>query len=238
MGMIRNLIVTDFLKIRRKGFWFLTFLGPFGIVAMQMVNYGVRKDYLLQQSDDDWGYYLVNVSSFTPLAIVLGIAILTSLMASLEDETNGWKHLIALPVTKINVYLSKFTVVFSLLFLSSVLLMFFTLGFGVFLDLGEPIPYINILKYSFYPILAALPVLALQLWIAVVSQNQAIPITTGIIGTILAFAGSALPDWMIWKWPSLINEWEKPIINVELGISVGIVLYIVGMVDFNRRDVK
>ncbi|HWI48239.1 MAG TPA: ABC transporter permease [Rummeliibacillus sp.] len=236
--MIRNLIVTDFLKIKRKGFWFLTFLGPCGIVAMQMVNYGVRKDYLLKQSDDDWGYYLDNVSSFTPLAIVLGIAILTSLMASLEDETNAWKQLIALPVTKINVYLSKFTVVFSLLFLASFLLMIITLGFGVFLDLGELIPYIDVLKYSFYPILAALPVLALQLWIAVVSQNQAIPITTGIIGTILAFAGSALPDWMIWKWPSLMNEWEKPVINVVLGISVGIVLYIVGMVDFNRRDVK
>ncbi|MFJ8260501.1 ABC transporter permease [Rummeliibacillus sp. NPDC094406] len=236
--MIRNLIVTDFLKIKRKGFWFLTFLGPFGIVAMQMVNYGVRKDYLLKQSEDDWGYYLDNVSSFTPLAIVLGIAILTSLMASLEDETNAWKQLIALPVTKINVYLSKFTVVISLLFLTSFLLMIFTLGFGVFLDLGELIPYIDVLKYSFYPILAALPVLALQLWIAVVSQNQAIPITTGIIGTILAFAGSALPDWMIWKWPSLMNEWEKPIINVVLGISVGIVLYIIGMVDFNRRDVK
>ncbi|WP_102692041.1 ABC transporter permease [Rummeliibacillus pycnus] len=236
--MIRNLIVTDFLKIKRKGFWLLSFLGPLGVVAMQMVNYGVRKDYLLKQSNDDWGYYLDNVSTFTPLAIVLGIAILTSLIVSVEDETNAWKQLIALPVSKINVYLSKFAVVFSLLFFSSCFLMIFTLGFGVFLDLGKPIPYFEIFKYSFYPFLAAFPVLALQLWIAVVSQNQGIPITIGIVGTILAFTGSALPDWMIWKWPSLVNEWDNPILNVVFGITIGCMLYIVGMLDFNRRDVK
>lgn len=236
--MIRNLIVIDFLKIKRKGFWLLTLLGPFGVVLMQMVNYGVRKDYLLKQSDNDWEYFLDNVHSFTPLAMILGIAILTSFMASVEDETSSWKQLLALPVTKWSVYLSKFTVVFSLLFFSSCLLMIFTLGFGIFLDLGKPIPYRGILQYSFYPFLAALPVLALQLWVAVVSQNQGIPITTGIIGTIFVFWSSALPDWVIWKWPSLENKWESPLLNVVLGISVGIVFYVAGMLDFNRRDVK
>lgn len=64
--MIGNLIRADFFKIKRKGFWLLTILGPFGVVALQMVNYGVRKDYLLEQSDDDWMYYLGNVHAFTP----------------------------------------------------------------------------------------------------------------------------------------------------------------------------
>jgi len=147
---MKQLLSTDFLKIKRKGFWFLTFLGPFGVVALQMVNYGVRKDYLLQQSDNDWEYYLMNVNSFTPFALVLGIAILASFMASVENETNAWKQLIALPVSKISVYLSKFTVLASLLLLSSFLLMIFTLAYGVFLQLGEKIPYIDLIKYSFF----------------------------------------------------------------------------------------
>ncbi|MEH7148374.1 permease, partial [Priestia megaterium] len=70
--MMKTLLSADFLKIKRKGFWLLTFLGPFGVVALQVVNYGYRKDYLLQQSDNDWKYYLLNVSSFIPLALVLG----------------------------------------------------------------------------------------------------------------------------------------------------------------------
>lgn len=236
--MMGRLLRTDFLKIKRKGFWFLCFLGPFGVVALQMVNYGVRKDYLLQQSEDDWGYYLLNISGFTPLAIVLGIAILTSFMASVENETNAWKQLIALPVSKMKVYLSKFTVLAFLLLLSSILLMIFTLCYGIYLQLGEQIPYGELLKYSFYPYFAAYPLLALQLWIALVSQNQGIPITTGILGVILAYSAFTLPDWMIWKWPSLMNNWNDPLINVWLGIGVGCLLYIMGMIDFTRRDVK
>lgn len=236
--MIGKLLTADFLKIKRKGLWFLTLLGPLGVVALQMVNYGVRKDYLLQQSEDDWGYYLLNIHSFTPLAIVLGIAILTSFMASIENETNAWKQLIALPVSKLSVYLSKFTVLALLLFLASTLLMIFTLSYGLFLNLGAPVPYLELAKFSYFPALAALPILALQLWIASVSHNQGIPITVGIFGVIFAYSSFVLPDWMIWKWPSLMNQWNEPMINVLLGVVIGILLYNIGMIDFARRDVK
>lgn len=236
--MMGKLLTADFLKIKRKGLWFLTVLGPLGVVVLQIVNYGLRKDYLLQLKEDDWGYYLLNVHSFTPLALILGIAILTSFMASIEDETNAWKQLIALPISKLAVYLSKFTVLTILLFVSSTLLLFFTLTHGLSLDLGENIPYLELVKSSYYPFLASLPVVALQLWIATVSQNQAIPITVGVFGVIFAFSANSLPDWLIWKWPSLMNEWDDPIINVALGLGVGVLLYIAGMIDFTRRDVK
>ena len=168
--MMGPLLRTEFLKIKRKGFWLLTFLGPFGVVALQMVNYGVRKDYLFQQSDDRWAYYLHNVHDFTPLALVLGIVILTSLMASIENETNAWKQLMSLPVSKYSVYLSKFTVLSFFLLAASFLLMVFTLLYGIFLDLGPDIPYADLARYSFYPFFASLPVLALQLWAAVISK--------------------------------------------------------------------
>lgn len=236
--MLGKLLWADFLKIKRKGFWLLSLLGPFGVIALQMVNYGVRKDYLLRQSEDDWGYYLLNVSSFTPLAIVLGIAILTTFTASVEDETNSWKQLLALPVSKVNVYVSKFTMLLMMLFLSSVLLAVFTLIYGLALGLGTDIPVTSLLEHSFFPFFAALPVLALHLWIAVVSRNQGIPITVGILGTILTYSAYILPDWFIWKWPSLMNDWDEPIINVWLGLGTGLVLYVIGMFDFVRRDVK
>jgi lantibiotic transport system permease protein len=236
--MMGKLLAAEFMKIKRKGIWFLTVLGPIGVVAMQMVNYGVRKDYLFRQNDDRWGYYLDNIHSFTPLAIVLGIVILTSFMSSIENETNAWKQLIALPVSKMSVYLSKFTVLSILLLASSVLLMVFALAFGLSLDLGGEIPYAGLLKYSFYPFFAALPVLALQLWIATVSVNQGVPITLGILGVILTYASYNLPDWLIWKWPLLLNEWNEPLINVLLGIGAGVILYAAGIIDFARRDVK
>lgn len=236
--MIRKLLRVELLKIKRKGIWFLTFLGPIGVVALQIVNYGVRRDYLLQQSDDDWLYYIENVSVFTPLALVLGIAILTSFMMSIENETNAWKQLLALPVSKTSVYLAKFTVLAGLLLVASCLLLVGTLALGLALDLGSEIPYGALMKYSFYPFFASLPVLALQLWVASVSENQGIPTTFGILGFILTYSAYYLPDWMIWKWPTLMNDWGEPLYNALLGAGVGIVVYMLGMFDFVRRDVK
>ncbi len=236
--MIGKLIQTDFLKIRRKGLWLLTFLGPVGVVALQMVNYGLRKDYLFSISDDHWMQYLYNVHVFTPLALVLGIAILASFMASIENETNAWKQLVALPVSKWGVYLSKFTVLLCLLMAASVLLLIATLAYGLTLDLGSEIPVRPLFELSFYPLLAALPIAALQLWVATVSDNQGIPITLGVLSVILTYSAYFLPDWMIWKWPTLDNAWDEPLINVGLGLGVGLALYVIGMIDFVRRDVK
>lgn len=236
--MIGQLLRVDLLKIKRKGIWFLTFLGPLGVVGLQMVNYGVRKDYLLQQSEDDWLYYLDNVHGFTPLALVLGIAILTSFMASIENETNAWKQLIALPVTKMSVYLSKFTVLAFLLFVSSSILAIAAAGYGMVLKLEGTLPLLVLLRNSFFPLLAALPILALQLWVATVSDNQGIPITIGVLNVILAYSAFVMPDWMIWKWPTLMNQWNEPLVSALFGFAFGVLLYLIGMLDFVRRDVK
>jgi len=236
--MMGKLLRVELMKIRRKGFWFLTFLGPIGVVALQVVNYSVRWDYLRTLSDDHWLFYLENVSGFTPLALVLGIAILTSFMASIENETNAWKQLLALPVRKTSVYLAKFTVLSGLLFLASVLLCLATLVYGLTLDFGGGVPIIELLEYSFYPFFAALPILALQLWVAMVSENQGWPITVGVLNVILTYSAFSLPDWAFWKWPTLLNSWEEPMYSGLMGMGVGLVIYMVGMMDFVRRDVK
>jgi hypothetical protein len=236
--MMGKLLRVELMKIKRKGFWFLTFLGPIGVVALQVVNYSVRWDYLKTLSDDDWLFYLQNVSGFTPLALVLGIAILTSFMASIENETNAWKQLLALPVRKTHVYLAKFTVLAGLLFLASILLCVATLAYGLTLDFGSGVPVFELLEYSFFPFFASLPILALQLWVAMVSENQGLPITAGVLNVILTYSAYSLPDWAIWKWTTLMNAWQEPLYNGLMGLAVGLVIYMVGMMDFVRRDVK
>lgn len=95
-----TLMQAEFAKIKRKGFLILSFLGGFGVVALQMVNYGVRKEWLMEQNQDHWGYYLMNVQGFIPLAIVLGSVILAVQIAGVEEETNAWKQQLALPLSK------------------------------------------------------------------------------------------------------------------------------------------
>ena len=235
--MIGQLLRAELMKIKRKGLWLLSIIAPIGVVGLQMVNYGVRKDYLLAQSDNDWEYYLLNVCSFTGLGLILGVVILTSLMTSIENETNAWKQWIATPTTRTAIYTSKVLTIASLLLVATIILAIVTLGYGLTLGLGDQIPYIDILKYSFYPYLSTLALLSLHMWLSTVNTNQGFPLTIGILGTIIAMISNNLPDWVIWKWPTLSNEWDNPLINVGLSITTAFILYILGLVHFTRKDV-
>ena len=229
-----TLIRAELTKIRRKGFLFLALLGSFGVVALQMVNYGVRKDYLLTLSEDDWSFFLRNVQSFIPIAIVLGITILTYQIANIEDETNAWKQQLALPISKIGLYTAKFLTIAFFLVVASSLLALFTLIYGLTLDFTQSVPVKELMKRSFYPMFAAMPILALQLWLSLVCKTPSIPTTTGIVQFLLTYSAHSLPDWTPWKWVLLL----EPRLNVGLGITIGAVILIIGMYDFYKRDVK
>lgn len=236
--MLPKLLRSEWTKIKGKGLWLLACLGPLGVIGLTMVNYGVRKDYLLAQSDDDWLYYLDGMTPLTSMAIVFGIVILTSLLASIEGQTNAWKMWLTLPVRRSSVYMSKYIIVTSLLLFSSCLLAVGTTVYGIVLELGEDIPWLSILSYSFYPWLSAQAVLALHLWCATVISNQAVTVSLGIVGVLSSMMSYYVPDWVLWIWPSLIAEPDQSIwFGISLGVSAGLLLLGIGSLHFSRKDV-
>ncbi|MDX8361591.1 ABC transporter permease [Cytobacillus sp. IB215316] len=237
--MIAKVLSSDLLKVRKKMIWFLIFLGPFGVIALQAVNFGVRYDYLTNYyAADLWGGLLENIQQLATPTLVLGIAIITSMIANIEHQVNSWKQLLALPVSRITVFSSKLYLSAMLLFLSCLLLGIGSIILGFIFKFGVSIPYIQLLKVSFYPFFAALPILTLQIWLSIVFKNQAIPLTIGILGGVLSMYSIMLPDWIFWKWPMLINDWSKVEYTVLAGILVGMIIFMLSLIDFGRRDVN
>jgi hypothetical protein len=227
----------DLLKIKRKWFWFLVFLGPFGVIALQMVSYGVRYDYLVKGRENLWQDLILNVNMFVTPSLLLGITILASQIATIEHQQSSWKQLLSLPIKRRVVFSSKFLVTFMMLLISCLLLFIGTILLGIGLGFESPIPISAIMKNSFYPLLAGLPILAIHIWLSITFDNQAIPLTVGIFGTVFSMFAYYAPDWVIWKWPLLTGD-QEPIWFVTVGLLVGIFVLIIGMIDFQKRDVK
>lgn len=236
--MYKRLFQAEFLKIKRKWVWFLIALGPIGVVGLQALNFTLRYDWLTKQyADDLWGGLLGSVGALAFSAIVLGMAIITSILANIEHAQGSWKQLLATPIRKSRLFLTKFTVGWLLLLISCVLLMIGTIILGLALGFGADIPWHKLLITSFYPYFAALPILALQIWLAIVFKNQGVALTIGIIILVFSMYGGALPNWFPLTWPTLQAYGSAPIINVWLGIGLALVLLIFGTIDFVRRDV-
>jgi hypothetical protein len=227
----------DLLKIKRKWFWFLVFLGPFGVIALQMVNYGVRYDYLVNGSEDVWQDLIQNVNMFVTPSLLLGMTILTSQLATIEHQQSSWKQLLSLPVKRRLVFTSKFVITLIMLLISCLLLFIGTVLLGKGLGFDSALPLNAIVKNSFFPLLAGLPILALQIWLAITFNNQAVALTIGIFGSIGSMFSYYAPEWFIWKWPLLIGHHE-PTWYVTAGLIVGVIFLFIGIIDFQKRDVK
>ncbi len=230
--------VADFLKIKRKMIWFLIFLGPFGVVALEAVNFGLRYDYLTKRYEADlWGGLIGEASFLAIPALMLGLTIITSMIASIEHQTNAWKQLLALPISKFRVFTGKFLLAAVLLFISSTLLFVGIIILGLFLKFGLAIPLLTLLKMVYLPYFAAMPFIAFQTWLSITVKNQAIPLTTGILSTILSLAAFNFPDWFPWNWLYL-ESWGSPLYSAIAGLCLGFILYMLGLIDFGRKDVQ
>jgi hypothetical protein len=226
-------------KQRRTFVWGLVALGPFGVVALQAVNYALRYDYLTPlYANDPWGGLMDNVKWLAVPALMAGLAIVASMLAGYEHATNAWKQTLALPVSKLAVFAGKTAVLTLQLLVSCTLLALGTLVLGW--ALGHPMaeaPFGDIASASYAPLVAALPFVALQTWLSTVLHNQAIPLTVGILGTVLAMYSFAFADWVPYKWLYVGEGWPAER-TLAAGAAGGLLLFALGAAHFGRRDVR
>ena len=236
--MISNILKSDLLKIRRSWIPFLLFLGPFGVIIIQVLSYHFRPGL----DAKEWGGLFLEVNRLLLPTIALGITLLASIIAGTEHQANAWKQLLALPVSKIKVFISKYLWLFGLLLFCCLITSIGMVWLGFYLDFEAPIPWAGIFKDTLYCLLAALPLMSIQLWLSMIMHNQAIPITVGIFS--IMFGGPMMPDWLPLTYLYLVGSYltdqlfTEALIIAMLGIGVGFILLLLGSIDFARRDVK
>jgi len=237
--MMGRVLSSDLLKIRRKGLWLLAVFGPFGIVALQALNFGIRYDYLTKKyADDLWGGLIENIALLVPVTVLAGVTLISSLIANVEHQTSSWKQLLALPVPRTTVFAAKFLLSVILLGLSCALLAWGTAALGVALGFGWNFPAVKILKISFLPFLASLPFLALLLWMSLTVRNQAAPVAIGLLAAVCSLFAGQLPEFVPLAWPLLAAGPPSGLrLAVGGGVLLGALILLVGAVHFERRDV-
>lgn len=239
MNVLRRVLAADLIKLRRTFVPGLVVLGPLGVIALQAINFTLRYDWLTKQyAEHLWGGLIDNIKFLAVPALMSGIAIVASMMAGYEHQTNAWKQTLALPVPKAAVYTAKMAVLLFLLFCSCTLLAAGIVILGLSLGFGTGIPIGLVLHTAYLPLLAAMPFVSLQVWLAVMMKNQAIPLTVGILGTVFNLYSAVMPDWFPWKWPYLLPGEMSTLLILCIAVSVGFVLYSMGIIHFRVKDVK
>ncbi|QQE80078.1 ABC transporter permease [Alicyclobacillus sp. SO9] len=231
-------IAADWVKLRKTWITFLVFLGPFGVILVNTLRFTLGYKWLIQQPDK-WGAVMNSVNVVLIPTLVLGIAVLASMMNSIEYQGHMWKQFLVLPVPRYVLYLSKFFWLIAFLAVSATLAVVGTWLLGLGLGLPRQIPWALILKDGFYPYLASYGIIAFQLLLSTLFNSQVYALIAGVVGFI-ASTTTLLPKWVPWVYPAIASPVSPhySAVFVLYGIGFGVLVVNVGLLVFQRQEIK
>ena len=235
---------TELLKLRKSSIWLLIFISP---VLASLAGFGQS----LEDTPFKWEMTLGTMAFLHALLFYpLLSGVFSAFVCRYEHLGGGWKQLLAMPVSRGNVYIAKFILVISLLALTQVL---FTGGLILVAQLKgfeEAIPWKVITTSVLGGWLACLPLAALQLFVSTAWSSFAAPLALNVIFTlpnILVVNSAKFGPYYPWAQPFLLmlpsSEDSFGALNVPLEtlliVIAGsfILFFLSGLTYFIRKEV-
>lgn len=198
-----KLIRSEWLKLRRTVLWLLALVSPAlaGLIGLFAFSGG---------TDGSRSAWIEALAVMTVLHAVLFLPLLTGVFAALvcryEHVGGGWKQLLALPVTRTQIYVVKGLYVLLLLALTQLLFLTAYLAIGALLGFDGPPPWGVVLRSVFGGWAACLPLAALQLAVSTMWSNFGVPLAVNVIFTLpnmMIINSEKYGPWYPWAQPAL-----------------------------------
>jgi len=177
--MVR-MIRAEWLKIRRSILWLLAALSPVLAALGGMLN-GAPEG-------GGSGEWIAALQLMAVLHALLFLPLLTGVFAAMlcryEHIGGGWKQLLALPVSRTQVYAVKLAFVLLLLAVTQVVFLAAYLVVGLAMGFEGPIPWEIVAGSLLGGWVACLPLAALQLAVSVAWASFAAPLAINVIFTL------------------------------------------------------
>jgi ABC-2 type transport system permease protein len=232
----------EVLKLRRSLVLLLSAAAPvcvcaFAAIALATRHGTVKWERFLDEGLAMWSFFMLPMS----------VTALTILLAQLEHGSRMWNHLLVLPVRRPSLFAAKAVTGTGLLLVMQALVYvgLYIVGFAV----GAALPSHLLIGDRQFDEMAvgmgamaigALPMLFIQLWVALRWRSFVLPLIVGIIGTffalVLTASGTRLyVPWLLQIWATM---WPKPpgVIGVTAGLVGGALVLGLMLADLGRRE--
>lgn len=233
---------SDLIKFRHTWILPLCILGAVGVVSLTGVHYAVSYREMVRPGSNDWPGLIQNINFLLIPALILGVALIASLMSGMEHQGNTWKQLLAMPVPRVKMYFSKFIWLAVFLAGATALALVGTGILGFLLGFHGPVPWKAVFQEGFAPYIAAYALMALQLVLSVLVANQSLAISVGIVGVIVSFANMIthlIPNWIPWVYPASAAPYASSAAHyMTLSILVCLLLLCCGIYLFAKHQAK
>ena len=232
----------EVLKYRRTLTLLLALMGPILLALLLALAVALTPDLQALAPTQKWDWLENNIfNTWSVLVLPLGTAILAALATNLEHADNHLKHILTLPPTRPAVYMAKLTAVLGLVLAGSMVLGMSFVLVGLLVGGGSPIPWDKAFRTPLTAFVGALPLLVLGVWLGMCWRSFAVGLGVGLGGTVaglLALRSSTYWPYVPWTYPTFAIQpnAEQADKALTLAVILGIVVMLMGLFDFKRRD--
>lgn len=213
---------------------------------LSFINLFLRYDYLknleANQGLSSWQILITQHHFIWAFLFPLVATIIASQVHYLEYKSNSWKQALALPVSRMKLYLAKWSAVF-------IFNMLMILGNSICLILagkvlGFPeIPDVSLFAgYTAYQLAAVTGLIGIQCWLSAGLPNANVALAIGFVGVAssLFFAQSEqLAKFM--PYAHIIYTLPDPTINNAIalyyGPLFGLIFLLIGIISFQQKEI-
>ncbi|MGE7941110.1 ABC transporter permease [Lysinibacillus xylanilyticus] len=244
--MITTLVLNEYIKLRRQWLWAVLIIVPLVSCLLGYNNFFTYQDILVQKDDNEWTEAWTQASLFYGMIM---LPILSGFYCSIscrnENSGGGWKQMLALPPSRIMIYIAKMIIILILVFVTQLVLVSEFIITGLILGLHDSIPWFFLFKVLVLGFLAVCALVAIQLWMASQIKSFVTPISINVALTLLAFvaAGSEWGNFYPWAQPTLAmsSPDEVGINSLLFFLSINFVTFsvatVLGIVTFEKKDI-
>lgn len=253
MSPLPRALSAELLKLRGTLAAWMCLIAPATVVALYVLQVSFSK--IVPSSADNaaesWFFFTQSILVlWSFLMLPLFVTLQSALLAGLEHGDGQWKHLLALPVPRRVHYLAKlllltamvlaaFVVLLLLIPLGGWLLMLLKPAFGLH---GMP-PWTGLITSAAASFAAAWMIIALQTWIAIRWRSFTVTVAVGMSATVVGFLvgqSERFGPWYPWSLPMQVfaGHGEHTAFVVFLGVFGGLVVTLMGLADYLRREVS
>ncbi len=254
MTDLSKAVSAEFLKLKRTLAVRLAVAAPLAVVLLNFFIYSQGRGADTPGANPLIGFAQINFTMWTILVLPLYVALAAALVAGVDHQSNGWKQMLALPVSRQSVFASKWMAAAALVLLSAVVFAFGISIAALVLRAIRPtfrsasIPAGLVTLRSLQTFGAACLIVSIHTWVSLRYRTFIAGLGLGIGGVFILLGGvarSGLGTFIVYVYPwalpptAMARMWETHADRwfvTAWGIVAGTLIAILGSWRLSRRD--
>lgn len=195
-----SILQSEWFKLRKSKIISIILAGP--LIGLFI---GLTANLRSEVGVNEWYISLLSMNlTYALLFLPLITGVLASVICRYEHQAGGWKQLLALPVTRGKVFITKYVLLICLVFIIQLLYLGSIYAVGMLKGFTDAFPMEIVLKTILGGWVATFPLVALQLWMSILFKSFAAPFAVNVVFTlpsILAVNSERFGPYYPWAQP-------------------------------------